>query len=684
MDRPLSLLHSTPPESIAGVTLSGLLPPASLIESLLHASADLATLDSLPLLQTRNTASAIQRARLISSLLEDLHDSTSRGRRSLPSSSILCLTELSSVIKRTKTLLDDLTSASALCTLLNAEASAKRFLSCTRELSAALDILPLSLLPISSDIREQIELLHRQTKRAGADLFVDSREIHLRDELLCIMAKEKGFLDFSKVEEVMSRIGLRTAAAYQEEIKKLEAEILEQAGTGGLMAVSNINNLIAFVSYAKNIIFRSSKADAFPKALSRSSSWSVATSPAIASNIPDEFRCPITLDLMKDPVVLASGHTYDRCSISQWINSGHQTCPKSGQKLIHMALIPNYNLKSLYEQWCKENNLSSTLRHRAPDSAAEEAVTVNHISATRAAIEAARMTAEFLVGKLAMGSPETQRQAAYELRLLAKFGMENRRIIAEAGAIPFLVTLLGSRDPRTQENAVTALLNLSIFENNKTLIMAAGALDSIVKVLRDGELMEARENAAATIFSLSILNECKVEIGKRVEAVAGLVELLQDGTSAGKRDAATALLNLAVYDPNKTAVVEAGAVPVLVELLMDEKAGITDDVLAVLSLLCECKEGMRVIGDNKAVVAILVDLMRFGSEKGKENAIAVLMGLCKDGGAEMGRRLLMNARSVPSLQSLAATGSMRARRKANALLRLLNRCFSQSNSAPVC
>jgi len=40
------------------------------------------------------------------------------------------------------------------------------------------------------------------------------------------------------------------------------------------------------------------------------------------------------------------------------------------------------------------------------------------------------MTAEFLVGKLATDSADTQRKAAYELRLLAKSAPDNRRIIA--------------------------------------------------------------------------------------------------------------------------------------------------------------------------------------------------------------------------------------------------------------
>ena len=89
---------------------------------------------------------------------------------------------------------------------------------------------------------------------------------------------------------------------------------------------------------------------------------------------------------------------------------------------------------------------------------------------------------------------------------------------------------------------------------------------------------------------------------------------------------------------------------------------------------------MKEIGDSRLVVPILVDLLRFGSPKGKENSISVLLGLCRDGGEEMGKRLLMNPRSFPSLQSLVAAGSPKARRKAEALLRLLNRCCSQSHN----
>eukprot|EP00520_Triparma_pacifica_P012257 CAMPEP_0118640002 /NCGR_PEP_ID=MMETSP0785-20121206/4523_1 /TAXON_ID=91992 /ORGANISM="Bolidomonas pacifica, Strain CCMP 1866" /LENGTH=394 /DNA_ID=CAMNT_0006531365 /DNA_START=110 /DNA_END=1291 /DNA_ORIENTATION=+ len=60
----------------------------------------------------------------------------------------------------------------------------------------------------------------------------------------------------------------------------------------------------------------------------------------------DEFCCPITRELISDPVIAADGHTYDRPSISKWLRS-HSSSPKTGQPLDHQHLVPNHNLKRL-------------------------------------------------------------------------------------------------------------------------------------------------------------------------------------------------------------------------------------------------------------------------------------------------------------------------------------------------
>ncbi|KAK8494116.1 hypothetical protein V6N13_122218 [Hibiscus sabdariffa] len=675
---------------------SGFLPSGSLLESLVHLSNEASSIEKLPFVQGRNISTMTRRIKVLTSLFEEIKEANSTATQ-LPPSSVLCLTELFSVIRRVKVLIEGCKDGSSLWGLIQTETTSNQFFVLVKEIGRALDILPLSLLNLTADIREQVELLHKQAKRV--ELFVDPREVQRRDELLKVMASnnEKNMknaanrcsIDIEAAKLVFSSIGLRSSLDYEEEMSKLEAEAQKQAGTGGLIVVSNINNLVALVSYSKSMVFsEESKKDDIKQSsvsVSRNTDQS-SSSQSMSFNIPDEFRCPISLDLMKDPVIVASGHTYDRNSIAQWINTGHHTCPKSGQRLIHMALIPNYALKSLVHQWCQENNIplmecssnASESEINSKQNAAQKAV--DHISTTKVAIDSVKMTAEFLVGKLAMGSLDIQRQAAYELRLLAKTGMDNRRIIAEAGAIPFLVTMLTSNDPRIQENAVTALLNLSIFNNNKILIMAAGAIGNIVEVLELGKTTEARENAAAAIFSLSMIDDFKVAIGAHARAILALVGLLREGTTTGKRDAAMALSNLALYGANKVNIVVAGAVQLLIELLMDDKAGITDDALGVLALLLSCPQGLEDIKKSRALVPLLIDLLRFGSAKGKENSITLLLGLCKDGGEEVTRRLLINPRSIPSLRSLAADGSPKARRKADTLLRLLNRYCSQSHN----
>jgi len=37
--------------------------------------------------------------------------------------------------------------------------------------------------------------------------------------------------------------------------------------------------------------------------------------------IRDEFLCPITVNLLRDPVVAADGHTYERQALEMWIST---------------------------------------------------------------------------------------------------------------------------------------------------------------------------------------------------------------------------------------------------------------------------------------------------------------------------------------------------------------------------
>lgn len=150
--------------------------------------------------------------------------------------------------------------------------------------------------------------------------------------------------------------------------------------------------------------------------------------------------------------------TYERACIKKWLDGGNRTCPKTGSVLQHTGLTPNHALRSVIAEWCEKHGVE------APKKVASRS---NCSSQDKANIDD-------LIAKLSSSQCEVQRDAAGELRLLAKRNVEHRICIAEQGAIPLLVNLLVSYDRRTQEHAVTALLNLSINDNNKGLIMAAG------------------------------------------------------------------------------------------------------------------------------------------------------------------------------------------------------------------
>ncbi|MFQ6665011.1 hypothetical protein Gotur_031908 [Gossypium turneri] len=229
-----------------------------------------------------------------------------------------------------------------------------------------------------------------------------------------------------------------------------------------------------------------------------------------------------------------------------------------------------------------------------------------------------------LVEDLKSTSVDTQREAASQLRLLAKHNMDNRIIIANCGAISLLVDLLHSPDAKTQENAVTALLNLSINDNNKTAIANANAIEPLIRVLKTGS-PEAKENSAATLFSLSVIEDNNVRIG-RSGAIRPLVDLLGNGTPRGKKDAATALFNLSIFHENKAQIVEDDAVRYLIDL-MDPAAGMVDKAVAVLANLATIPEGRTAIGQEGGI-PVLVEVVELGSARGKEYAAAALLQLC--------------------------------------------------------
>uniref|UniRef100_A0A5B6YHC9 RING-type E3 ubiquitin transferase n=1 Tax=Davidia involucrata TaxID=16924 RepID=A0A5B6YHC9_DAVIN len=651
---------------LAPVDLSGV----ALLETLAAVKLELFSSfsgKSLPF-QRKNSRSLIRKIEFFVVVLECLHDSGS----TLPPTAILCFKESYLLLYRSKILLDYCSHSSKLWLLLQNHSVSGHFHDLNQEISTILDVFPIKEFNLSDDIREQIELLQKQSRRAK--LLIDKHDETLRLKFFSFLDEfEKGHIPdpLELYSFFVEKLGIRDSKSCRVEIEFLEEQIVNHDGDVE-PTVSVLNGFVALTRYCRFLLFGFEEDEVELGIGKHKKPKRGLITQEIAETFltaPKDFCCPISLDLMRDPVIISTGQTYDRASIARWMEEGHCTCPKTGQMLVHTRLVPNRALRNLIVHWCAAHGIPFD----PPESASSAAETFPAASASKAAIEANKATAALLIQQLANGSQGAKTIAAREIRLLAKTGRENRACIAEAGAIPHLKGLLSSPNAVAQENSVTAMLNLSIYDKNKSQIMdEQGCLGSIVEVLRFGHTTEARENAAATLFSLSAVHDYKKRIADEYGAVEALARLLREGTPRGKKDAVTALFNLSTHTDNCVRMIESLAVTALVGALGVE--GVAEEAAGALALIVRQPVGAEAVGNEEMAVAGLIGMMRCGTPRGKENAVAALLELCRSGGAAATERVVKAPALAGLLQSLLFTGTKRARRKAASLARVFQRC----------
>nr|CAD1826710.1 unnamed protein product [Ananas comosus var. bracteatus] len=520
----------------------------------------------------------------------------------------------------------------------------------TWQLERALGNFPFDYFGVSDEIQEQVELVRVQLRRGMEKK--GTPDVNIFSEIHGVL--------YCRGEDIQRQVSTESVKLETENIgdyiQILREIVVDINGKSSLDYEGMVYKLIE--RFEKPQVVDSTKSVKAPHRVKKSTNEAKKPESLV---IPEDFRCPISLELMRDPVIVSTGQTYDRAYIQRWIDCGNQTCPKTQQRLQNLILTPNYVLKSLIMQWCEKNRIEQPGKSisgwiRKNDGSYE-------VSGDRMAIDA-------LIRNLCSSSLEEQRSAAAEIRSMAKRSTESRILLSEAGAISALVNTLSSKDPKLQEHAVTSLLNLSIYDPNKELIVLAGAILPIIQVLKMGS-MEARENAAAAIFSLSLTDENKITIGSTQGVMEALVGLLKGGSTRGKKDAATALFNLCIYQANKVHAVKAGILKPLVEMLQDSSGnGMVDEALTILSVLVSHKECKAAIAKAN-MIPLLVDLLRTGQPRNKENAAAVLLALCKKDAENLACIGGLGA-AIP-LTELTKSGTDRAKRKATSLLEHLGK-----------
>nr|WDS62663.1 E3 ubiquitin-protein ligase [Piper nigrum] len=349
--------------------------------------------------------------------------------------------------------------------------------------------------------------------------------------------------------------------------------------------------------------------------------------------IPSFFICPISLEIMGDPVTVSTGITYDRESIESWIYSGkNKTCPVTRQPLqADLDLTPNHTLRRLIQSWCTIHASIGVERIPTPRPPLDRTQIVKLIDEARRAPMSTMINS---LGKLKEMASESER---------------NKRCMEAAGASHFLADVV--RKAYSSTATATALIEDSTVDWLKAGDEAITILHSILcteegirelitgncdlihmltQVLRRGDY---QSRTYAVLLLRDIFEEQTPEnlLGIKLEVFMEMVRAIKDEISKQVTKAALQILiRLCPWGRNSVRAAEAGSVPVLVELLLDSsEKRMCEMILMALDLLCRCADGRAELLRHAAGLAVVSKKMMRVSFVGTERVVRIVYSIAK-------------------------------------------------------
>ncbi|KAJ0237593.1 U-box domain-containing protein 18 [Hirschfeldia incana] len=645
----------------------------TLLDSLIQLAVDILTFKGKHFsTNKRSFQKTIRQIQNLAIVLEEIRIRVGSPKRYFPANStpVSSLSEIHVIFQKLKYLLEDCTRDGARTYMLMSSDQVSDHLRVLNlSISTSLSAFPVSFFDLPSEVNELIELVVQQARKHVVR--PDSEDKQILASVNGVLTQfEKIFSpDPDEINRILDHVGIRTWGDCAKEInflgEEIEAERLENKKNNDSNAkVELLSSLMGFICYSRCVILRRIERDHHRD--------DHAHEDLIRGIKVEDLLCPISLEIMTDPVVLETGHTYDRSSITKWFGSGNITCPKTGKILTSTELVDNVSVSHVIQKHCRANGVVLATNGRKRKSQGDVAPD------SLAAKGAGRLVARFLTSELTNGDEEAIYRALREIRVLTKTGSFNRSCLVEAGCVSPLLNLLTSEDSRIQESAMAGVLNLSKHVAGKREIVAGEGLENIVEILNEGARTETRLYAASALFYLSSVEDYSLLIGEKADAIPGLMRIVRGdeyGDSA-KRSALLAVMGLLMQSENHWRVLAAGAVPTLLDLLRDEETGgeLAGDCLATLAKLAEYPDGtIGVI--RRGGLKLAVKILSSSSEVSpgvKQHCVGLVLNLCLNAGNDVVGVLVKNSVVMGSLYTVISNGEYGGSKKASALIRMIH------------
>lgn len=393
--------------------------------------------------------------------------------------------------------------------------------------------------------------------------------------------------------------------------------------------------------------------------------------------IPNHFQCPITMELMKDPVTLSSGITYDRESIETWLNAGNFTCPVTNQFLRNFDQIPNHTLRKMIQDWCVENRLYGVERIPTP-----------RVPVTSGEVSEILFYLKFSVKNL------DQSGVLESLNVINKWGFESERnklciVSNDASEVLAEAFYVFSKNPETFERFSQVLMELLSalnwmlpLEDDKPLkfLASEASLRCLLWFINNNQDISVKQTAISVMKEIKSFEEQDLQVLIDSGVVETLMKFIEDQISRTITKASLMVIFAMVSAPNekiniKSSFAEKGLVSLLLNLIIDSEKSICEKGLAVLDRICESQEGREEACENALTVPVLVKKILRVSEMATQFSVSVIWKLSKFDQKNEGK-ILFEALQVGVFQKLVLLLQCgcedSTKEKATQLLKLMN------------
>ncbi|KAE9586669.1 hypothetical protein Lal_00004814 [Lupinus albus] len=311
----------------------------------------------------------------------------------------------------------------------------------------------------------------------------------------------------------------------------------------------------------------------------------------------DAFVCPLTKQVMSDPVTLENGQTFERQAIEKWFRECRESgrklvCPLTLQELKSTELNPSMALRNTIQEWTSRNEAAQ--------------------------LDMARRS-------LNSGSPENETlQALKYVQYICKRSRSNKHTVRQAGLIPMIVDMLKNNSRKIRCRALETLRIVAEEDDeNKEMLAEGDTVRTIVKFLNN-ELPKEREEAVSLLYELS-----KSEtICEKIGSINGAILILVGMTSSNSEDLSTVekadktLENLEKFENNVKQMAENGRLQPLLTQLLEGPPETKLDMAGYLGELVLNNDVKVLVA--RTVGSSLINIMKSGNMKSREAALKAL------------------------------------------------------------